>query len=118
MITRARLAECEAPAICHYVGGRNAAILLIWLNCEEKLPTFYPFRRRHPVEKDIYISTEKQTEIITTDFLPSRSPLKIPVTSGASCPDAIVESVIRKLVSYYPAYGSGCDGCAVENVIF
>ena len=35
------------------------------------------------------------------DYLPSANPLKILMTSGASCPDAIVEQVIRKLAAFY-----------------
>ena len=44
---------------------------------------------------------EKKTTVISRDFLPSKYPVEILLTSGASCPDAIVESVIRKIVSYY-----------------
>ena len=33
--------------------------------------------------------------------LPEKYPVDILLTSGASCPDAIVESVIRKIVSFY-----------------
>jgi 4-hydroxy-3-methylbut-2-enyl diphosphate reductase len=36
-----------------------------------------------------------------TDYLPNKSPIKILVTSGASCPDAAVEAVIKKIASFY-----------------
>jgi 4-hydroxy-3-methylbut-2-enyl diphosphate reductase len=34
---------------------------------------------------------------MTTDFIPQKENLKIMVTSGASCPDALVERVIARL---------------------
>jgi 4-hydroxy-3-methylbut-2-enyl diphosphate reductase len=34
---------------------------------------------------------------MTTDFIPQKETLKIMVTSGASCPDALVERVIARL---------------------
>jgi 4-hydroxy-3-methylbut-2-enyl diphosphate reductase len=40
--------------------------------------------------------------MLTAAWLPAKNPLKILVTSGASCPDALVESVINKLVGYFP----------------
>ena len=42
-------------------------------------------------------------EEITSNFIPNKKPVKILLTSGASCPDALVEGVIRKLVSFFPA---------------
>ena len=34
--------------------------------------------------------------------VPQNEPVKILMTSGASCPDVLVEGVIEKLVSFYP----------------
>jgi len=39
--------------------------------------------------------------LVTENFLPQKHPANILITSGASCPDALVESVIRKLASFY-----------------
>ena len=39
--------------------------------------------------------------LITTDFLPKHTPLKVIITSGASCPDSVIEGVINKLNSFY-----------------
>ena len=40
-------------------------------------------------------------EIITNDYLPDKNNLKIIITSGASCPDSVVEAVMLKILSYY-----------------
>ena len=44
-----------------------------------------------------------KTELITENYLPQNQPVSILVTSGASCPDALVEGVIKKLAGFYPA---------------
>jgi 4-hydroxy-3-methylbut-2-en-1-yl diphosphate reductase len=38
---------------------------------------------------------------LTANYLPSKKPARILLTSGASCPDALVESVIRKLAGFF-----------------
>jgi 4-hydroxy-3-methylbut-2-enyl diphosphate reductase len=35
------------------------------------------------------------------NFLPAHTPARILITSGASCPDALVEQVIDKMISFY-----------------
>jgi 4-hydroxy-3-methylbut-2-enyl diphosphate reductase len=40
-------------------------------------------------------------EILKKDYLAGSDPLRILITSGASCPDAIVESVITKLAGFF-----------------
>jgi 4-hydroxy-3-methylbut-2-enyl diphosphate reductase len=39
----------------------------------------------------------------TANWLPAAAPARILISSGASCPDALVEAVIRKLAGYYGA---------------
>ena len=39
----------------------------------------------------------------TTDWLDrTRDPLKIALTSGASCPDALVDEVLMRLLEFFP----------------
>ena len=87
------------------VGGYNSSNTshLVEL-CEEKLPTYFINNEENIISnKEIrnYDLHSKQ-ERLTTNFLPGKFPLKILLTSGASCPDALVEGVIRKLESFYP----------------
>jgi len=36
------------------------------------------------------------------NWIPTNEPVTIVLTSGASCPDPIVEAVLRKILSFYP----------------
>jgi len=86
------------------VGGYNSSNTshLVEL-CEEKLPTYFISSEEKilsPTEIVHYNFHSKQ-EITTTDWLPQHHPARILLTSGASCPDALVEAVIRKLAEYY-----------------
>lgn len=48
------------------------------------------------VIRSFNIHTKSESEV--PDFLPTKTPVKILLTSGASCPDAIVERVIERLL--------------------
>jgi len=87
------------------VGGYNSSNTshLVEL-CEEKLPTYFVSTEEKilsPKEILHYDFRHKQ-ELHTSDYLPSSQPVKILITSGASCPDALVEGVIRKLLNFFP----------------
>ena len=86
------------------VGGYNSSNTshLVEL-CEEKLPTFYINSEDKILsEKEImHFNFHTKQEIHTVNYLPETSPIKILITSGASCPDAVVESVITKVLSFY-----------------
>jgi 4-hydroxy-3-methylbut-2-enyl diphosphate reductase len=72
--------------------------------CEEKLPTYFINSEENILsEKNILHYNFHSKEIINTEnYLPQTSPMKILITSGASCPDALVEGVINKIASFYP----------------
>ncbi len=86
------------------VGGYNSSNTshLVEL-CEEKLPTYF-IRDAEKIiaAKEInHFNLHAKTEEVTKDYLPAKLPVKILITSGASCPDALVEQVIQKLVSFF-----------------
>jgi 4-hydroxy-3-methylbut-2-enyl diphosphate reductase len=86
------------------VGGYNSSNTshLVEL-CEEKLPTYF-IRSEDEIicSKEIrHYNLHKKEEVTTVSFLPERRPVKILITSGASCPDALVEGVIEKLVGFF-----------------
>ena len=87
------------------VGGYNSSNTshLVEL-CEEKLPTYFINNEEKIIsaKEILHFNFHKKEEILTTGFLPQTKPVKILITSGASCPDALVEGVINKLMSFYP----------------
>ncbi len=95
----------ETPAdIAIVVGGHNSSNSshLVEL-CEAKLPTYFIDSPEKIINKDQILHCNWQTKALTqiNNFLPSKTPLRILMTSGASCPDAVVEEVIQKLASFY-----------------
>ncbi|HYJ37026.1 MAG TPA: 4-hydroxy-3-methylbut-2-enyl diphosphate reductase [Chitinophagaceae bacterium] len=88
------------------VGGYNSSNTthLVEL-CEEKLPTYFINDEEKIISPTeiVHYNYRTKVEEITSYFLPNKKPVRILLTSGASCPDAIVEGVIRKLVSFLSA---------------
>ncbi len=87
------------------VGGYNSSNTshLVEL-CEEKLPTYFinnESKILSPTEI-LHYNFHRKQEIQTQNWLPVNVPVKILVTSGASCPDALVEGVILKLTGFFP----------------
>jgi len=99
------LLETEAD-LAIVVGGYNSSNTshLVEL-CEEKFPTYFIRSEEDIVSsKEIsHFNLHKNEAVTTISFLPEKKPVKILLTSGASCPDAVVEAVIMKLVSFYKA---------------
>jgi 4-hydroxy-3-methylbut-2-enyl diphosphate reductase len=82
------------------IGGYNSSNTshLVEL-CENRLPTYF-INDEHCILslKEIsHYDLHAHAEKLTADFLPSPNSLRILVTSGASCPDALVERVIARL---------------------
>ena len=86
------------------VGGYNSSNTshLVEL-CETKFPTYFI-----KDELELLSSSSVQhfdlhaKEVLTSEtYLPSKNPVRIILTSGASCPDATVDRVIHRLVSYF-----------------
>jgi 4-hydroxy-3-methylbut-2-en-1-yl diphosphate reductase len=86
------------------VGGYNSSNTTnIVKICEEEISTYFiDSAERIFSEIEInHFDISKQTVVISNNYLPSKYPVDIMITSGASCPDAIVEAVIRKIVSFF-----------------
>jgi len=87
------------------VGGYNSSNTshIVEL-CEEKLPTYF-ISSEEKILSDksiLHFDLHKHSEIKTDNFLPSKDVVDIILTSGASCPDAVVEAVLRKIHSFFP----------------
>ena len=102
---RATYALLEKDAdLALVVGGYNSSNTshIVEL-CEEKLPTFFISSSEKILSKNLisHFHIHSNKEVVTEDFLPSINPVRIILTSGASCPDSIVDDVLRKILSYF-----------------
>lgn len=95
----------EAADFAIVVGGYNSSNTshIVEL-CEEKLPTFFISSAKEIESNEVihhFNYNEKKHET-TTNFIPKKNTVRIILTSGASCPDTMVDAVLDKLLSYFP----------------
>jgi 4-hydroxy-3-methylbut-2-enyl diphosphate reductase len=86
------------------VGGYNSSNTTHLAElCGEILPTFFINSPDKLVSKEniLHFDFHIKQEVLDTGYLSYRQPLKLLLTSGASCPDALVEGVIQKLASFF-----------------
>ena len=71
--------------------------------CEEILPTFFISSAEKIQGKEEILRFDRISgKEVISPFLPAKEPVSVLITSGASCPDAVVEEVLQKVLSYYP----------------
>ena len=95
----------DTPAdLAIVLGGYNSSNTshLVEL-CEVKLPTYFIRSEEELISsKEIrHYKLHEKKEVTTLSYLPHKKPVRILITSGASCPDALVEGVIKKIISFY-----------------
>lgn len=88
------------------IGGYNSSNTshLVEL-CEKRLPTYFIDSAEKIISSDEIIHCNWRTKEISTvnNFIRKKDVPKILITSGASCPDILVEAVIKKLISFSPS---------------
>ncbi|MFT5903423.1 MAG: 4-hydroxy-3-methylbut-2-enyl diphosphate reductase [Flammeovirgaceae bacterium] len=94
----------EGADLALVVGGYNSSNTshIVEL-CVEQMPTFFISAADEIKGKDEihhFNYPEKKMEI-SRNWLNTKTPLRIVLTSGASCPDAIVDAVMQKVLSFY-----------------
>ncbi len=97
------LLETEAD-LAIVVGGYNSSNTshLVEL-CERKFHTYFIASEKEIIDKNTirHFDYPNKKHITTSGFLPDKNPLRIILTSGASCPDSVIEGVINKINSFY-----------------
>lgn len=92
----------EPADLAIVIGGYNSSNTthLVEL-CEEHLPTYFIKNETCLVDENLiaHFDLHTHTETATTGYLPVQRPLKVLITSGASCPDALVEGVVNRLAA-------------------
>ncbi|MEK6552446.1 MAG: 4-hydroxy-3-methylbut-2-enyl diphosphate reductase, partial [Bacteroidota bacterium] len=94
----------EEADLAIVIGGYNSSNTshLVEL-LEEKFTTYFISGAEKIISEklishfDIHTRKEKATE----DYLPRKANLTIAITSGASCPDSVVDDVLNKLLSFF-----------------
>ena len=81
--------------------------------CEEKLPTYFIESEQKILSEQLirHYDMHRKEETVTENFMPNHRPVTILLTCGASCPDAVVERILLRLVSFFP------DAKPVEEVM-
>lgn len=86
------------------VGGYNSSNTshLVEL-CEEKLTTYFISSAEMILSKTSikHFDIHTRTELVTENFIPQKEIVSILLTSGASCPDSVVDEVLNKLNSFF-----------------
>ena len=97
------LLEIDAD-IAIVVGGYNSSNTshIVEL-CEKKFKTFFISSANEIINKNTiqHFDYHNKKLVESSDFLPNKQPLKIIITSGASCPDSMLEEVITRINSFY-----------------
>ena len=95
----------EIPADLAFVmGGKNSSNSshLVEL-CENKLTTYFIDGPEKLIDANSILNTNwrNKEQTIINNYLPTKDTTTILMTSGASCPDTVVEAVIRQIADYY-----------------
>ena len=86
------------------VGGYNSSNTshIVEL-CERKFPTYF-INSEQEIEsrnKIHHFNFHEKKRMITENFIPEKNPVKIVLTSGASCPDTLVDRVLLKVLTFF-----------------
>jgi 4-hydroxy-3-methylbut-2-enyl diphosphate reductase len=107
------LLETEAD-LAIVVGGYNSSNTshLVEL-CERKFHTYFISSDKEIIDKNTihHFDYPNKKHLTSNQFIPNKTPVRIIITSGASCPDSVIEGVIHKINSFYT------DIKSVEDVI-
>jgi 4-hydroxy-3-methylbut-2-enyl diphosphate reductase len=86
------------------IGGYNSSNTSHLVELLEKKFTTYFISGPEKIISDLLIShfdLNSRTEKVTENYLPQKEQVAIALTSGASCPDSLVDEVLNKILSFY-----------------
>ncbi len=90
--------------LCIVAGGYNSSNTTHLVELAEgKLATYFINSADKIISRKeiLHYNYHTKQEICSSNFLPAKDPVRILMTSGASCPDAVVENIIRRLAGFY-----------------
>ena len=86
------------------VGGYNSSNTShIVEMCAEKLPTFFVSSHEEILDANTirHFDYPKKQLLTSSDWLPGKRPLRVVLTSGASCPDITVDRVMQRILACF-----------------
>ena len=96
------------------VGGYNSSNTshLVEL-CQRSMPTYYIKNAQEidSKEKIKHYDLRERNMMVSDAWLPDKRPLDIILTCGASCPDAVVDEVLLRILRFFP------DASGIEEVM-
>jgi 4-hydroxy-3-methylbut-2-enyl diphosphate reductase len=100
-VEASRVSADLALVIGGYNSSNTAQIVTI---LSERFPTYFIQDAREIISRDIirHFDYAAQSLKETSGWLPEKQDLRIIVTSGASCPDTVLEEVITTISSWFP----------------
>lgn len=94
----------ERADLALVVGGYNSSNTshIVEL-CEAAMPTFFIKNADELISDDHiqHFSLAKRAVVSSIAWLPNKRPLTIALTCGASCPDAVVDQVLLRVLSFF-----------------
>jgi 4-hydroxy-3-methylbut-2-enyl diphosphate reductase len=81
--------------------------------CETKFPTYFIESANKVLSRTLikHYNLHRKKEEVTENFIPDNDSVTIMLTCGASCPDAIIEGVLTRILSFFP------DARSVDEVL-
>lgn len=86
------------------VGGYNSSNTSHIVDlCERKFPTYFINSEKEikSLSEIHHFNYHHKQNVITHEFIPDKRPLRIVLTSGASCPDTLVDRVLLKMLGFF-----------------
>ncbi len=94
----------EEADLAVVIGGYNSSNTshLVEL-LEEKFTTYFITGAEKIISEKLisHFDIQSRREKATEDYLPRKAKITIAITSGASCPDSVVDDVLNKLLSFF-----------------
>ena len=109
----------EDADIAVVVGGYNSSNTTHLVELlEQKYPTFFIKNADEIKSSDLitHFDIHDKKEVTTSNYLPKKDSPKIILTSGASCPDAMVEDVMNKILGFFAEKEIRSKNQVLENL--
>jgi 4-hydroxy-3-methylbut-2-enyl diphosphate reductase len=94
----------ETPDLAVVVGGYNSSNTTHLVEIlEDKFPTYFISSSGKIISEILinHFDIRTRKEIVTKNYLPNKDKVIIAITSGASCPDSVVDEVLNKILSFF-----------------